>query len=71
MQAVHGPGDLRWSQAAAILTQKLGRDVTVERISDEAMRSLRVELAPERDDRLRERIGLLDRHQGAGTRDHK
>lgn len=38
VQAVHGPEDLSWSQVAGILTQELGRDVTVERIPDEEMR---------------------------------
>lgn len=38
VQAVHGPEDLSWSQVAGILTQELGRDVTVERIADEEMR---------------------------------
>lgn len=38
VQAVHGPADLSWSQVAKILEQELGREVTVERISDEAMR---------------------------------
>src|SRR5690606_25388902 len=38
VQAVHGPEDLSWSQVAGILTQGLGRDVTVERVADEEMR---------------------------------
>ncbi|MGV2985126.1 NAD(P)H-binding protein [Microbacterium sp. AGC85] len=38
VRAVHGPEDLSWSQVAGILTQELGRDVTVERIADEEMR---------------------------------
>lgn len=38
VQAVHGPEDLSWSGVAAILTQELGREVTVERIADEDMR---------------------------------
>jgi len=38
VQAVHGPEDLSWSQVAGILTQELGRDVTVERVADEEMR---------------------------------
>jgi uncharacterized protein YbjT (DUF2867 family) len=38
VQAVHGPEDLSWSQVAEILTQELGRRVTVERIADEEMR---------------------------------
>jgi len=37
VQAVHGPEDLSWSQVAGILTQELGRDVTVERVADEEM----------------------------------
>ncbi|MEU5828576.1 NAD(P)H-binding protein [Micromonospora tulbaghiae] len=36
VQAVHGPDDLTWSQVAAILTDELGRDVVVHRITDEA-----------------------------------
>lgn len=38
VRAVHGPEDLSWSQVAWILTQALGRDVTVERVADEEMR---------------------------------
>lgn len=38
VQAVHGPEDLSWSQVAGILTQELGRDVTVERVADDKMR---------------------------------
>lgn len=38
VQAVHGPEDLSWSQVAEILTQELGREVTVERIADDEMR---------------------------------
>ncbi|MFJ4998663.1 NAD(P)H-binding protein [Microbacterium sp. NPDC088619] len=38
VRAVHGPEDLSWSQVAEILTQELGRNVTVERIADDQMR---------------------------------
>jgi uncharacterized protein YbjT (DUF2867 family) len=37
VHAVHGPADLSWAEVAEILTRELGRRVTVERISDEAM----------------------------------
>ena len=37
VQAVHGPEDLSWSQVAEILTEELGRDVHVDRITDEEM----------------------------------
>lgn len=37
VQAVHGPEDLSWSQVAGILTQELGRDVNIERVTDEEM----------------------------------
>jgi len=37
VHAVHGPADLTWAEVAEILTTELGRDVAVERISDEAM----------------------------------
>lgn len=38
VQAVHGPGDLSWAEVAKILTEELGREVCVERITDEQMR---------------------------------
>lgn len=40
VQAVHGPEDLTWTQVAKILTEELGREVGVERITDEQMRDL-------------------------------
>lgn len=40
VQAVHGPADLSWAQAAEIVSTVLDRQVRVRRISDEAMRSL-------------------------------
>lgn len=39
VQAVHGPEDLTWSQVAELLTRELGRPVSVERVTDEQMRS--------------------------------
>lgn len=38
VQAVHGPEDLTWTQVAKILMEEVGREVRVERISDEQMR---------------------------------
>ena len=38
VQAVHGPEDLTWAQVAAILTEEVGHEVRVERITDEQMR---------------------------------
>lgn len=38
VHAVHGPADLSWSEVAEILTSELGREVVVERITDDAMR---------------------------------
>jgi uncharacterized protein YbjT (DUF2867 family) len=38
VQAVHGPENLSWSQVAGILTQELGRNVNIERVTDEEMR---------------------------------
>ncbi|WP_106814513.1 NAD(P)H-binding protein [Microbacterium timonense] len=38
IQAVHGPEDLTWARVGEILTEQLGREVRVERISDEQMR---------------------------------
>ena len=37
VQAVHGPADLTWSEVGQILTDELGREITVERIGDEEM----------------------------------
>ncbi|MEV4356372.1 NAD(P)H-binding protein [Nonomuraea sp. NPDC049625] len=37
VQAVHGPADLTWNDVASILSTELGRPITVERISDQAM----------------------------------
>ncbi|MBQ1158520.1 NAD(P)H-binding protein [Streptomyces smyrnaeus] len=39
VQAVHGPEDLTYAQAAAILTDALGRPVRAERISDDELRA--------------------------------
>jgi uncharacterized protein YbjT (DUF2867 family) len=38
VQAVHGPVDLTWEQAAAIIADVTGRPVRAQRISDEQMR---------------------------------
>ncbi|AWH92894.1 NAD(P)H-binding protein [Dietzia lutea] len=38
VQGVHGPEDLSWAQVARIVTEELGREVRVERITDEQMR---------------------------------
>lgn len=38
VQAVHSPEDLSWAQVAEILTDELGREVRVKRITDEQMR---------------------------------
>ncbi|MFD4637910.1 NAD(P)H-binding protein [Lentzea sp. NPDC058436] len=40
VQAVHGPTDLSWAQAAAIVSEAVGREVRVRRISDDSMRQL-------------------------------
>ncbi|MGJ5749449.1 uncharacterized protein YbjT (DUF2867 family) [Streptomyces puniciscabiei] len=40
VQAVHGPADLTWPQAAEIVSAAIGRPLRVERISDDAMRNL-------------------------------
>lgn len=40
VQAVHGPTDLTWTQAAKIITDATGRPVHVERIEDNQMRDL-------------------------------
>lgn len=34
IQAVHGPKDLSWDDVASILTEQLGHEVRVERVSD-------------------------------------
>jgi uncharacterized protein YbjT (DUF2867 family) len=39
VQAVHGPEDLSWAQACAILTEATGTPVRAERIDDDAMRT--------------------------------
>jgi uncharacterized protein YbjT (DUF2867 family) len=38
VQAVHGPADLSWEQAAAVVADVTGRPVRAERIADERMR---------------------------------
>jgi uncharacterized protein YbjT (DUF2867 family) len=40
VQAVHGPADLSWAQAAAIVTDATGQAVRAERITDDEMRGL-------------------------------
>jgi uncharacterized protein YbjT (DUF2867 family) len=40
VQAVHGPADLSWAQAAAIVTDATGHPVRAERITDDEMRGL-------------------------------
>ncbi|MFI9809206.1 NAD(P)H-binding protein [Streptomyces sp. NPDC052301] len=40
VRAVHGPADLTWPQAAAIVSAATGRPLRVERVGDDAMRSL-------------------------------
>jgi uncharacterized protein YbjT (DUF2867 family) len=40
VQAVHGPADLSWAQATAIVTEATGHLVRAERISDDEMRGL-------------------------------
>ncbi|MEU6777441.1 NAD(P)H-binding protein [Streptomyces sp. NPDC046759] len=40
VQAVHGPADLTWPQAAEIVSAAIGRPLRAERVSDDAMRSL-------------------------------
>jgi uncharacterized protein YbjT (DUF2867 family) len=40
VQAVHGPADLSWAQAAAIVTEATGHPVRAERITDDEMRGL-------------------------------
>ncbi|KOU39454.1 NAD(P)H-binding protein [Streptomyces sp. WM6378] len=39
VQAVHGPADLTWHQVAAVLTAATGRKISVEQITDDAMRT--------------------------------
>lgn len=39
VQAVHGPADLTWRQVAHILTAATGRQISVERIADDALRT--------------------------------
>ncbi|TXC97479.1 NAD(P)H-binding protein [Streptomyces sp. ISID311] len=39
VQAVHGPADLTWRQVAQILTAATGRQINVEQIPDDAMRT--------------------------------
>jgi len=39
VQAVHGPTDLSWAQAAEIVSQATGRSLRVQRIPDDEMRS--------------------------------
>lgn len=38
VQAVHGPEDLSWAQVVALLSDEVGYDLRVERITDEQMR---------------------------------
>jgi uncharacterized protein YbjT (DUF2867 family) len=54
VQAVHGPEDLTWPQAAEILSEVLGWEVSVEHISDEHMREqyLQVGMSPEMADAI-------------------
>ena len=40
VQAVHGPADLTWPEAAEIVTAATGRPLRVERIDDDEMRHL-------------------------------
>ncbi|MER6572333.1 NAD(P)H-binding protein [Streptomyces sp. NPDC001093] len=40
VQAVHGPADLTWPQAAEIVSAAIGRPLRAERVSDDAMRNL-------------------------------
>ena len=40
VQAVHGPEDLSWAQATAVVTEATGHPVRAERISDDEMRGL-------------------------------
>ncbi|UYB38382.1 NAD(P)H-binding protein [Streptomyces sp. Je 1-4] len=39
VQAVHGPADLTWRQVGTILTAATGRRISVEQITDDAMRT--------------------------------
>lgn len=63
VKAVHGPEDLTWAEVARILTEELGCEVRVERISDEQMREqyLRAGMPPAWADAL---VGM-----SAGLRD--
>ena len=40
VQAVHGPQDLTWSQATAIVAEAVGRPLRAERVEDDAMRAM-------------------------------
>jgi uncharacterized protein YbjT (DUF2867 family) len=40
VRAVHGPADLTWEQAAAVITEVTGRPVRAERVPDERMREV-------------------------------
>jgi uncharacterized protein YbjT (DUF2867 family) len=40
VQAVHGPADLSWAQAASIVTDATGHPVRAERITDDEMRGM-------------------------------
>ncbi|ODU02644.1 MAG: NmrA family transcriptional regulator [Pseudonocardia sp. SCN 72-86] len=40
VEAVHGPADLTWTQATAIVSEATGHEVRAERIPDEAMREM-------------------------------
>ncbi|WP_256107485.1 NAD(P)H-binding protein [Streptomyces sp. ODS05-4] len=40
LQAVHGPEDLTWSQALAVVSDATGHPVRAERIEDDAMRAM-------------------------------
>lgn len=40
VQAVHGPADLSWAQAAEIVAEAVGRPVRAERVDDDAMREM-------------------------------
>lgn len=40
LQAVHGPTDLSWQQAAAIVSEAIGREVRAERVPDDEMRDI-------------------------------
>ena len=40
VQGVHGPADLTWTEAAAIVSAATGFTVRVERVADDAMRKI-------------------------------